>query len=140
MALAADQGLAAAFRSRLGPLLRGLALPWFVKLEQGQVDRAHFDAHLRDHLDWVADLQRRGHQASSGYWRERKGMNGDGAGGMLLFQARDWQEAEAIVLSDPLVRSGCVSWVMHEWRVVAGVMQEVAPSQTPSPSQPPVPW
>jgi uncharacterized protein YciI len=117
-------------RPRLVRLLRGLPLPWFVKLEQGLVDRAHFDAHLRAHLDWVADLQRRGHQPSSGYWRECKGMNGDGAGGMLLFQARDWQEAESIVQSDPLIRSGCVSWVLHEWRVVAGAIPEDA--QAPS--------
>lgn len=114
-------------------MLRGLALPWFVKLEQGLVDRAHFDQHLRDHLDWVAELQRRGHQASSGYWRERKGMNGDGAGGMLLFHASDWQEAEAIVQSDPLIRSGCVSWVLHEWRVVAGAIPTVASPQAPAP-------
>ncbi len=106
-------------------------MAWFVKLEQGLVDRDRFDRHLQDHLDWVADLARRGHQPSSGYWRDRKGMNGAGAGGMLLFQARDWQEAEEIVRSDPLIRSGCVSWVLHEWRVVAGAIP--AGSTAPSP-------
>lgn len=95
-------------------------MPWFVKLEEGVVERARFDRFLPDHLAWVRELERRGHQPSTGYWRESIGRNGSGAGGMLLFQARDLAEAEAIVLSDPLIQSGCVSWIVHEWRVVAG--------------------
>jgi uncharacterized protein YciI len=102
-------------------------MPWFVKLEQGVVDRAGFDAHLPAHLAWVSQLERLGHQPSTGYWRESKGMNGGGAGGMLLFQAGDRAEAEAIVARDPLIQAGCVSWVLHEWKVVAGALRPEAP-------------
>lgn len=91
-----------------------------MKLEEGVVDKERFDAHLHDHLAWLAELQRRGHRPTTGYWGDRKGMNGAGAGGMLLFLARDRSEAEAIVQDDPLVRSGCVRWILHEWCVVAG--------------------
>ncbi len=98
-------------------------MPWFVKLEEGVVERERFDAHLGAHLGWVAELERRGHRPSTGYWRERKGMTGAGAGGMLLFQAGDRDEAEALVRADPLVRAGCVRWTLHEWAVVAGELR-----------------
>ncbi len=114
--------------------LRNPPVRWFVKLEQGVVDRARFDAQLRPHLDWVADLQRRGHQPSSGYWADRKGMNGAGAGGMLLFRARDWADAEAIVQEDPLIRSGCVRWELHEWRVVGGELCGAPRAEAAAPS------
>ncbi|APD48483.1 hypothetical protein KQ302_09215 [Synechococcus sp. CS-602] len=104
-------------------------MPWFVKLEEGVVDRARFDRFLPDHLTWVRELERLGHHPSTGYWRESLGRNGSGAGGMLLFQAHDFAEAEAIVRGDPLIASGCVSWILHEWRVVAG---ELGRGRTPN--------
>jgi uncharacterized protein YciI len=108
------------------------AMPWFVKLEEGVVDRGRFDAHLQAHLVWVRHLESRGHRPSTGYWGERKGMNGAGAGGMLLFLARDRAEAEAIVAGDPLIQMGCVRWVLHEWRIVAGELR-AEPSATCGP-------
>jgi hypothetical protein len=39
---------------------------------------------------------------------------------MLLFQARDMAEAEALVRTDPLIRQGCVQWTLHEWHLVYG--------------------
>lgn len=104
-----------------------LPVPWFVKLERGVVDKATFDAHLDAHLAWVRELMARGHQPSTGYWGDCKGHAG--AGGMLLFQAASREEANALVLDDPLIQSGCVEWVVHEWRVVAGVLK--APTSGP---------
>lgn len=93
---------------------------WFVKLEEGKVDRHQFDQHLQAHLAWVRELKARGHCPTTGYWQECKGQ--PGAGGMLLFLASSWEEAEAIVRSDPLIQAGSVRWILHEWHVVAGVL------------------
>ena len=93
-------------------------MPWFVKLEEGLVDKARFDQVVPAHLAWLARLRQQGHRPSSGYWADRVGRTGDGAGGMLLFEAADWAEAEALVRSDPLIEQGCVSWTLHEWRPV----------------------
>jgi len=106
-------------------------MPWFVKLEEGVVDRSRFDNHLHAHLAWIQRLEQLGHRPSTGYWGERKGMNLAGAGGMLLFVARDRAEAEAIVLGDPLIQTGCVRWVLHEWRIVAGELRGDAPPTGP---------
>lgn len=86
-------------------------MPWFVKIERGIVSKREFDRHVPAHLAYVQDLIARGHQAHSGYWRER-------GGGMLLFTAADRQEAETIVAGDPLVKEGCVNYELHEWCLV----------------------
>lgn len=86
-------------------------MPWFVKIETGTVPKAEFDRYVPDHLAYVRTLNDKGHKAQTGYWSER-------GGGMLLFEARDRQTAEAIVAADPLVVAGCVSYELHEWVIV----------------------
>ena len=83
-------------------------MPWFVKIERGRVDKEVFDGHVPAHLEFVRRLRAEGRKARTGYWAER-------GGGMLLFQAADLAEARAVVARDPLVRSGCVEWELHEW-------------------------
>lgn len=86
-------------------------MPWFVKIETGLVDKDVFDQHVPAHKAYVQQLIDTGHQAKTGYW-------GDFGGGMLLFQADDLDEARAIVLNDPLIKAGCVTYELHEWCIV----------------------
>jgi uncharacterized protein YciI len=86
-------------------------MPWFVKIEAGIVDKATFDQYVSAHKEFVRDLIRKGHQAKTGYW-------GCYGGGMLLFQADSMAEARAIVEQDPLVRHGCVTYQLYEWKIV----------------------
>ncbi|HIK54920.1 MAG TPA: hypothetical protein IGS37_07140 [Synechococcales cyanobacterium M55_K2018_004] len=86
-------------------------MPWFVKIERGIVDKTTFDQFVAAHKAFVRDLIAKGHQAKTGYWAEY-------GGGMLLFQAESLDEAKAIVAQDPLIQNGCVSYELHEWRVV----------------------
>lgn len=86
-------------------------MPWFVKIEKGLVDKATFDKFVPAHKQFVRDLIAKGHQAKTGYWAER-------GGGMLLFRADSMEEARAIVAQDPLVQNGCVSYELHEWKIV----------------------
>jgi len=111
-------------------------MPWFVKLEEGIVDKAVFDAVVPDHLAWLRALAAAGHQPASGYWADRKGRNGEGAGGMLLFAAASMQEAMALVQADPLIQRGCVRWTLHEWRLVFGSGLAASPELAASPAQP----
>lgn len=86
-------------------------MPWFVKIEEGIVDKATFDRHVSAHKAYVQELIAQGHQAKSGYWSCY-------GGGMLLFQAPSLAEATAIVEKDPLVQNHCVRYKLFEWRVV----------------------
>ncbi|MDB9508884.1 YciI family protein [Microcystis aeruginosa CS-338/01] len=86
-------------------------MPWFVKIEKGVVDKATFDRYVSAHKDYVRDLISQGRAAKSGYWAER-------GGGMLLFKADSLEEAQAIIVRDPLIENGCVEYELHEWRIV----------------------
>lgn len=86
-------------------------MPWFVKIEEGTVDKATFDQYVPAHKEFVRTLIAKGHQAKSGYWACR-------GGGMMLFEAASMDEAQAIVAQDPLVVNGCVDYKLYEWRVV----------------------
>lgn len=87
-------------------------MPWFVKIEEGIVDKPTFDQYVPAHKTYVQGLIAKGHKAKTGYWAER-------GGGMLLFEADSLEEAIAIVAQDPLVQNNCVKYVLHEWRIVA---------------------
>lgn len=86
-------------------------MPWFVKIEEGIVDKPIFDQFVPAHKAYVINLIAKGHRAKSGYWAAR-------GGGMLLFEAESLQEAEAIVAQDPLVQNNCVKYKLHEWRLI----------------------
>jgi uncharacterized protein YciI len=86
-------------------------MPWFVKIEEGIVDKPTFDQYVPAHKAYVQDLIAKGHHARTGYWAQR-------GGGMMIFQATCMDEAKAIVSQDPLVRNGCVNYKLYEWRVI----------------------
>ena len=86
-------------------------MPWFVKIENGIVDKFTFDQHIPAHHAYVRELIAKGHRARSGYWAAR-------GGGMMLFEATSMDEAKAIVAQDPLVQNGCVNYQLYEWRIV----------------------
>jgi uncharacterized protein YciI len=95
-----------------GGSLAGINLmPWFAKIEEGIVEKEIFDRYVPAHKAYVRELIDKGHQARSGYWKEK-------GGGMMLFVADSFAEAQAIVEKDPLVKNGCVKYHLHEWCVV----------------------
>lgn len=86
-------------------------MPWFVKIEEGIVNKSTFDQHVSAHKAYVRELIAKGHRARSGYWAAR-------GGGMMLFEAASLDEAKTIVDRDPLVQNGCVNYQLYEWRIV----------------------
>jgi uncharacterized protein YciI len=86
-------------------------MPWFVKIEEGVVDKPTFDQYVPAHVAYVKDLIDKGHHAKTGYWGQR-------GGGMLLFEADDMDQAKSLIARDPLVINGCVHYKIYEWCVV----------------------
>ena len=86
-------------------------MPWFVKIEEGTVDKVSFDRHVPAHKAFVKELIAKGHEARTGYWSHY----GDG---MLLFKATSMEQAKAIVAQCPLVQNGCVHYQLYEWCIV----------------------
>ncbi len=86
-------------------------MPWFVKIEKGIVDKAIFDRYVPAHKAYVQGLIQQGHEAKTGYWKEK-------GGGMLLFTANSLEAAKMIVSQDPLVINHCVEYELHQWCIV----------------------
>lgn len=86
-------------------------MAWFVKIEEGIVDKSIFDQYIPAHRAYVRDLISQGHQAKTGYWSQR-------GGGMLLFQAESMAEAQEIVAQDPLIKNNCVNYQIFQWCIV----------------------
>jgi uncharacterized protein YciI len=86
-------------------------MPWFVKIEEGTVDKPTFDQYVPAHRAYVQELIAKGHKVKTGYWAQK-------GGGMMLFEASSMDEAEAIVAGDPLVENGCVNHKLYEWKIV----------------------
>ena len=88
-------------------------MPWFVKIETGIVEKSVFDQYVPAHKVYVQQLIDQGHEAKTGYWKER-------GGGMLLFRAESLEQARQIVEHDPLVKHQCVRYELHEWCIAVG--------------------
>ena len=93
-------------------------MPWFVKQETFLHPYSAMKPHLEAHRAWVEQLRADGVVISSGYLVDGEGR--PGGGGLLQLQAANYAEAEALVLEDPMVRSGCVEWRLQEWRPSVG--------------------
>ena len=92
-------------------------MPWFVKIEEGVIDKPTFDRYVPAHIAFVKNLITQGHHAKTGYWGQR-------GGGMLLFQADSMDHAKSIISQDPLVLNHCVNYKLYEWCVVVQEQEE----------------
>jgi uncharacterized protein YciI len=93
-------------------------MPWFIKHETFLRPAPEMSPHLAAHRAWVAELRERGVRISSGYLVDSEGR--PGGGGLLLLEAADHGDAEALIRQDPMVRSGGVQWTLQRWMAVEG--------------------
>jgi uncharacterized protein YciI len=93
-------------------------LPWFIKRESFLWPRERLRPHLEAHGAWVRSLQQQGHPIGSGYLVDAQEQ--PGGGGLLVLEAEDYACALALIEQDPMVRSGGVSWQLHQWIAVVG--------------------
>jgi uncharacterized protein YciI len=96
-------------------------MPWFIKRETFRLPYDHLRPHLAAHRAWVEGLRERGVRISSGYLVDGRGQ--PGGGGLLLLEAEDHASAEALILQDPMVRSGGVEWSLHQWIGAVGDLE-----------------
>ena len=93
-------------------------MPWFVKTERFLRPYAQMKPHLEAHRRWVEQRRAEGVVLSSGYLVDGEGQ--PGGGGLLLLQASDYLEAEALIQQDPMLLSGGVEWSLQQWRSAVG--------------------
>ena len=99
------------------------AMGWFVKTEvftarTQKLPFAERRPYLDAHRKWVDGLQSSGRRVRSGYLVDGEGR--PGGGGVLLFEATSYPEAEELVKDDPMIKNELVTWDLHEWLPVSG--------------------
>jgi len=97
--------------------VRGLPLDgqetWFCKTETFKRPFPEVKPHLEAHKDWVKQLRRQGYCITSGYRVDSEGK--PGGGGLMFLAAKSYDEAQKLVLQDPLVANDCVDWQLNGW-------------------------
>ncbi len=98
-------------------------MPWFAKKEvftksAKKLSHQTRKKYIKMHIDWAEGLQSKGFKLYSGYLIDSN--RNPGGGGLLIFNAKSYQEAEKIIKNDPMVSSGLVEWDLHEWSLIAG--------------------
>ena len=74
--------------------------------------------YLAKHKQWVEQLRDSGQTLSSGYLVNKK--KEPGGGGVLVFEATCFDEAQSLIKQDPMIKNDLVSWELHEWIPVVG--------------------
>ena len=124
-------------------LLRTLPLAndeqWFVKTEQFIKPYPQVKLYLEEHTKWIQSLRTTTTIATtsmesdadggedfkycitSGYRVDSEGK--PGGGGLMIFAAKNYDEALRLVLQDPLIKNDCVTWELNGWLSQVGNMQ-----------------
>ena len=95
-------------------------MAWFVKTETFTAEMAALSVEQRRpfiqaHRRWVQQQKSEGRLVYSGFLVDKN--RNPGGGGLLIFAAKDFQEALDWVENDPMISHGLVVWSLSEWIV-----------------------
>ncbi len=96
---------------------------WFIKTELFTKKAMRFtpeerQRYISQHITWVKNLNASGVKVSSGYLIDKHKV--PGGGGLLILQAASFNEAESLIINDPIIIAGLVNWKLQEWIPVFG--------------------
>ena len=96
-------------------------MPIFIKTEKFksttlELTKSERKKFLFKHKEWVKDTIRSGTNIYSGYLINDKKK--PGGGGLLIFEAKDYVSAQAIIEKDPMIKNELVIWDLHEWKSI----------------------
>ena len=97
---------------------------WFVKTEQFKKPYPVVKPYLHQHTQWIQSLRTtksKVYCVTSGYRVDSEGK--PGGGGLMIFAAKNYQEALQLVQQDPLIVNDCVTWELNGWLSQVGNIQ-----------------
>ncbi len=74
--------------------------------------------YINQHKEWVVNLKNSGVRISSGYLINKSGSPGDG--GILIFEAKSYDDAKCLINKDPMIKNELVNWKLSQLKIVAG--------------------
>ncbi len=98
-------------------------MAWFIKTEQftpetNTMGKEFREKYLEEHRTWVKSIAKKGIKIFSGYLADEN--TSPGGGGLLLIESNSFQNAKSIIINDPLILAGLVTWEIQEWIIVEG--------------------
>ena len=98
-------------------------MPLFIKTEKFNKEAWSLSPedrkkYLKSHQAWVEGLKEQRFNISSGYLVDKEGN--PGGGGLLVLEARSFDEANQIIIKGPMILACLVEWNLQEWIKVSG--------------------
>ena len=92
-------------------------MPFFIKTEI--IKKEYLINHdlkqkiINEHIDWIKKLKKEGINIKSGFLIDELKM--PGAGGLLILEINNYENALKIIRDDPMIKNDLVEWKLNEW-------------------------
>ena len=92
-------------------------MPFFIKTEiikkEYLVNNDLKRKVIKEHFDWIKKLKKEGINIKSGFLVD--GLKRPGAGGLLIIEINNYENALKIIKNDPMIKNDLVEWRLNEW-------------------------
>ena len=92
-------------------------MPFFVKTEiikkEYLINNDLKQKVINKHNDWISTLKKEGINIKSGFLVDE--LKRPGAGGLLILEINNYQNALKIIKNDPMIKNDLVEWKFNEW-------------------------
>ena len=92
-------------------------MPFFVKTEIIKKEYLNNNDLKRkiisEHINWIKKLKKEGINIKSGFLVD--GLKRPGAGGLLILEINNYENALKIIKNDPMIKNDLVEWEINEW-------------------------
>ena len=93
-------------------------MPFFIKTEIIKKEYLinHHDLKqkiINEHIDWIKKLKKEGINIKSGFLVDE--LKRPGAGGLLILEINNYENALKIIKNDPMIKNDLVEWKLNEW-------------------------
>jgi uncharacterized protein YciI len=91
-------------------------MPFFVKTEIIKKEYLNNDLKrkiINEHFNWIKKLKKEGINIKSGFLVDD--LKRPGAGGLLILEINNYENALKIIKNDPMIKNDLVEWEINEW-------------------------
>ena len=92
-------------------------MPFFVKTEiikrEYLINNDLKRKIINEHINWIKRLKREGINIKSGFLVDK--LKRPGAGGLLILEINNYENALNIIKNDPMIKNDLVEWRLNEW-------------------------
>ena len=96
-------------------------MPIFIKTEiikkKPTINKNSLKKIIDEHKLWIKKVKKKGINVKSGFLVNK--IKKPGAGGLLILEAKTYDDALEIIKDDPMIKNKVVAWKLSEWIDIA---------------------